>query len=232
MAELSSPAACRASAAEEVAGYRARRTREFPPQPLNADYDALRSPPSVRAAAGAGASTADYARPAVRGQGFWYGVVKRDRNKTESAALTEELLGASRLGGGVRSGSRGRAARWKLAAIAETSGVGADVIAAIWGVGDAVGTGSADPGDLGHRRSGVEGRRGGFRGAVIAALRILQSGRHHDRPDGGVLRRGDGATRQVMPRSTGRYAVKFHRRTGGRDIWRRTRGTALASTAE
>ena len=203
---------------------------EFRPQP-NADYDAWVA--AFRSRAQAQGITADTLDRGFRGQGFLPGVVERDRNQTEFRRSTEDYLALVAAEEDIRLGqSRVAPHRGTLAAIEQSSGVDADVVAAIWGLETRFGTRLGDICVVSATSTlAWEGRRGRFFEAqLIAALRILQAG---DTTTDRMLGSWAGAMghTQFMPTVYEEYAVDFTG-DGRRDIWADDPSDALASTAE
>ena len=207
-----------------------RADPEFRPQP-NADYDAWVMAFRRRALA-QGISQATLDR-GFRGQGFLPGVVDRDRNQTEFRRTTEDYLALVVSEEDVATGRVRMAPYWaRLAQIEQSSGVDANVIAAIWGLETRFGTRLGDiPVISATSTLAWEGRRGRFFEAqLLAALRILQAG---DTTTDRMLGSWAGAMghTQLMPTVYEDYAVDFQG-DGRRDIWGADPTDALASTAE
>jgi lytic murein transglycosylase len=202
----------------------------FRPQP-NPDYDAWVAAFRDRAVAqGITPATLDRG---FRGQGFLPGVVERDRNQTEFRRTTEDYLALVAAEDDIALGlSRVAPQRGTLAAIAQASGVDADVLGAIWGLETRFGTRLGEiPVISATSTLAWEGRRGRFFEAqLIAALRILQAG---DTTTDRMLGSWAGAMghTQLMPTVFQEYAVDFTG-DGRRDIWGTDPTDALASTAE
>jgi membrane-bound lytic murein transglycosylase B len=202
---------------------------EFRPQP-NADYDAWVAAFRNRARA-AGITDATLAR-GFEGQGFLPGVVDRDRNQTEFRRTTEDYLALVASDEDLAVGRpRVQSVRPVLAAIEASTGVDADVLAAIWGVETRFGTRLGEiPVVSATSTLAWEGRRGRFFEAqLLAALRIIQSGdTTTDRMTGSWA--GAMGHTQLMPTVYQEYAVDF-RGDGRREIWSDDPTDALASTA-
>lgn len=202
----------------------------FRPQP-NPDYDAWVS--GFRARARAQGITDATLDRGFRGQGFLPGVIDRDRNQTEFRRTTEDYLALVASDEDVATG-RGRVGPYRtaLAQIEQSSGVDADVIAAIWGLETRFGARLGDiPVISATSTLAWEGRRGRFFEAqLIAALRILQAG---DTTTDRMLGSWAGAMghTQLMPTVFEEYAVDFTG-DGRRDIWGADATDALASTGE
>jgi len=202
----------------------------FRPEP-NADYDAWVA--AFRARAQAQGITQATLDQGFRGQGYLPGVVERDRNQAEFRRSTEDYLALVASEEDVQTG-RGRIAphRGTLAAIEQSSGVDADIVAAIWGLETRFGTRLGDiPVISATSTLAWEGRRGRFfETQLIAALRILQAG---DTTTDRMLGSWAGAMghTQFMPSVFEEYAVDFTG-DGRRDIWGADPSDALASTAE
>jgi membrane-bound lytic murein transglycosylase B len=200
----------------------------FRPQP-NADYDAWvaafrtgRAPP--------GSPTRR--SPRLRGPGFLPGVVERDRNQTEFRRTTEDYLALVASEEDVALGrSRVGPVRSIADDIERSTGVDANVLAAIWGVETRFGTRLGEiPVISATSTLAWEGRRGRFFEAqLLAALRIIQSGdTTTDRMTGSWA--GAMGHTQLMPTVYQEYAVDF-RGDGRREIWSDDPTDALASTA-
>jgi lytic murein transglycosylase len=202
---------------------------EFRPQP-NADYDAWVA--AFRARARAEGITDATLDRGFAGQGFLPGVVERDRNQTEFRRTTEDYLALVASEEDVALGrSRVGPVRSTLTDIERSTGVDANVLAAIWGVETRFGTRLGEiPVVSATSTLAWEGRRGRFFEAqLLAALRIIQSGdTTTDRMTGSWA--GAMGHTQLMPTVYQEYAVDF-RGDGRREIWSDDPTDALASTA-
>jgi membrane-bound lytic murein transglycosylase B len=202
---------------------------EFRPQP-NADYDAWVA--AFRGRARAEGITEATLDRGFAGQGFLPGVVDRDRNQTEFRRTTEDYLALVASDEDVALGrSRVGPVRSTLADIERSTGVDANVLAAIWGVETRFGTRLGEiPVISATSTLAWEGRRGRFFEAqLLAALRIIQSGdTTTDRMTGSWA--GAMGHTQLMPTVYQEYAVDF-RGDGRREIWSGDPTDALASTA-
>jgi membrane-bound lytic murein transglycosylase B len=202
---------------------------EFRPQP-NADYDAWVA--AFRARARAEGITEATLDRGFAGQGFLPGVVERDRNQTEFRRTTEDYLALVASEDDVALGrSRVGPVRSTLTDIERSTGVDANVLAAIWGVETRFGTRLGEiPVISATSTLAWEGRRGRFFEAqLLAALRIIQSGdTTTDRMTGSWA--GAMGHTQLMPTVYQEYAVDF-RGDGRREIWSDDPTDALASTA-
>ena len=82
-----------------------------------------------------------------------------------------------------------------LGPIAARYGVPAEILVAIWGMESSYGSFAGELSTIDALATlGFEGRREQWaRGQLLAALKILQNGRHWSQPDGGLMGRGDGS---------------------------------------
>ena len=196
----------------------------------NAGYDAWVT--SFKARAGAKGISDATLSEAFRGAGFLPGVVRRDRNQTESTRTLEDYLSIAASDERI---SKGQAALARygdtLSALEGRYGVDARIITAIWGLESF----------YGERRGNVpvisatstlafDGRRGTFfESQLVAALKILQNGDIEAARMTGSWAGAMGHT-QFIPTSYLAFAVDFTG-DGRRDIWSADPSDSLASTA-
>lgn len=196
----------------------------------NSAYDAWVAAFRDRAAA-QGISSSTLAA-AFRGAGFLPGVVTRDRNQTEFRRTLEDYLSIAASDERVQKGREALARhRRVLDAIADRTGVQAEIVTAIWGLESYYGERQGlIPVISATSTLAFEGRRGRyFERELIAALRILQNGDIQPSRMTGSWAGAMGQT-QFMPSVYLDYAVDFNG-DGRRDIWSDDPSDALAGTA-
>ena len=206
-----------------------RLATELRPVP-NAGYDAWVA--AFRARAGSYGLSESTVAEGFRGAGYLPGVIERDRNQTEFKRSLEDYLSIAASDERV---SKGRAAfarhRSLLAALEDRYGVGAEIIAAIWGLESFFGERRGDvPVISATSTLAYDGRRGAFfEKQLVAALKILQNGDTTPSRMTGSWAGAMGHT-QFIPTSYLSFAVDYTG-DGRRDIWSEDPSDALASTA-
>ncbi len=169
---------------------------------------------------------------AFRHTGYLPGVVTRDRNQTEFTRTLEDYLSIAASDERI---SKGRAAFSQhnntLNRLAQSYGVDAEIICAIWGLESYYGARKGDiPVISATSTLAFDGRRGNFyEKQLIAALRIVQNGDIAANRMTGSWAGAMGHT-QFIPTSYQAFAVDYTG-DGRRDIWSDDPSDALASTA-